>query len=95
MSSADASEGIASQPRCVDARAEPAIELLLQALFGKESGLEGAPDLQPQLAVAVDAFMRGAQSFELKPIDRDLLDRLPETLDRLSLSRVEGVSYGN
>lgn len=90
MSSADASEGIASQPRCVDARAEPAIELLLQALFGKESGLEGAPDLQPQLAVAVDAFMRGAQSFELKPIDRDLLDRLPETLDRLSLSRVEG-----
>ncbi|WP_311061549.1 hypothetical protein [Pseudomonas aeruginosa] len=90
MNTADDPDGIASQPRCIDARAEPAIEVLLQALFGSESGLEGAPDLQPQLAFAVDAFMRGAQSFELKPIDRDLLDRLPETLDRLSLSRVEG-----
>ncbi|EMM8807835.1 hypothetical protein [Pseudomonas aeruginosa] len=90
MNTADDPDGIALPPRCIDARAEPAIEVLLQALFGSESGLEGAPDLQPQLAVAVDAFMRGAQSFELKPIDRDLLDRLPETLDRLSLSRVEG-----
>lgn len=59
MNTADDPDGIALPPRCIDARAEPAIEVLLQALFGSESGLEGAPDLQPQLSIAVDAFMRG------------------------------------